>query len=251
MSWDPDTYLRFADHRMRPGLELMTRIPDVEPSDVVDLGCGTGQLTSHLAERFPDARVIGVDSSSDMLDRAPSHPRIRWVEAAFEHWTEDADVVFSNAALHWSTDHARLFPTLAGLVRPGGVLAVQMPDNWSEPTHRVPARILDTGDWPEGARRSLARDRVARAATYREWIGEGFEFDLWSTTYHQVLSGTDPVLQWVSGSVLRPVLDALDGPDRQRFQQVCAAGYRTAYPPQSDGSVILPFRRLFIVARRT
>lgn len=250
MTWDPETYLRWADHRTRPGLELIARIPDVEATDVVDLGCGTGHLTAVLADRFTEARVVGVDSSAEMLDMAEPHPRVRWVEATFDDWGDPADVVFSNAALHWSTRHSELFPRLGRLVRPGGALAVQMPDNWAQPTHRVPARILDTGEWPSAARLALARDRVSSPAAYRSWIGSGFDFDLWTTTYHQVLDGADPVLDWVSGSVLKPVIDMLDDVDAERFRAACAAGYRSAYPAEADGTVILPFRRLFIVARR-
>ena len=250
MRWDPDTYLRWADHRARPGLELIARIPDIEPADIVDLGCGTGDLTTLLAERFGGARVIGVDSSAEMLDRTEPHPRVRWLEATFDGWNDPADLIFSNAALHWSTDHPTLFPRLAGLVRPGGVLAVQMPDNWAQPTHRIPARILDTGDWPDRARRALARDRVAAPATYRAWIGPGYDIDLWTTTYHHALDGPDPVLDWVTGSLLKPVLDVLDPASAARFRQTCADAYRGAYPAEADGTVVLPFRRLFIVAQR-
>lgn len=252
MSWDPATYLRFADHRIRPGLELMARIPLDAPRLIVDLGCGTGHLTADLARRWPEAHVIGVDSSVEMLGTAASlNTRIEWVQADVEHWIPPSapDLVYSNAALHWLGGHDTLFPRMAAWVAPGGSLAVQMPDNWREPTHTIPARILDEAGWPDAARDALMRDRVREPAFYRDLLVDRFEtIDLWTTTYHQVLEGADPVLGWVKGSVLRPVLGALDEPRRTEFHDRCAAEYRDAYPPSADGSTVLRFSRFFVVA---
>lgn len=252
MTWDPDVYLRWADHRTRPGRELIARIPPGEPETGIDLGCGTGHLTVLLADRFPTLSLTGLDASGEMLERAPTHPRIEWRIGAIEEWEPPTplDLVFSNAALHWVDDHASLFPRLSRAVAKGGTLAVQMPANFSQPTHTVPASVLDDGDWPEEARAALARDRVAPPEEYRGWIGRDFEVDLWTTTYRQVLTGPDPVLDWVSGSVLRPVLATLDEERSARFRAACAAGYRTAYPPGPDGTTVLPFTRSFVVARR-
>jgi trans-aconitate 2-methyltransferase len=254
--WDPAQYLRFADHRRRPGVELLARIPEVDGVEVVvDLGCGTGGLTALLAARWPEATVTGIDSSPEMLQRATAdHASLAWRLSPLESWEPDApvDVIYSNAALHWLNDHETLFPRLFGLVRPGGVLAVQMPANFSAPTHRIPAEILDGGDWSDAARAALLRDRVAAPSAYRRLLGaEAAALDIWTTTYHQELTGPDPVLEWVKGSVLAPVLAAL-GPDRaHEFATACAARYRDAYPPEPDGTVVLPFTRLFLVAVRS
>jgi trans-aconitate 2-methyltransferase len=248
--WDPSRYLRFADHRTRPGIELITRVPDIDARTVVDLGCGTGHLTGALAERFPDARVIGVDSSNDMLAAAAfDHPGIEWVHTDISDWEPDApvDLLFSNAALHWLDHHEELFPRLRRRTAEGGVVAIQMPANWGEPTHRVPAAILDDGTWPTAAVDALMRDRLASPADYRRWL-QPAHVDLWETTYHQVLTGTDPVWVWVTGSVLRPVLEALDVDERDRFSDRCRSAYRAAYPDQGDGTTLVPFRRLFMVA---
>ena len=248
--WDPTTYLRFADHRTRPGIELIARIPDLDARTVVDLGCGTGHLTAILADRFPGARVVGMDSSADMLARAKSeHRGIEWVCADLADWEPDApvDLLFSNAALHWLGDHEELIPRLRGWMADGGVAAIQMPDNWREPTHRIPADILDDGTWPAAAAEALMRDRLASPADYRRWL-QPATVDLWETTYFQVLTGEDPVWGWVTGSVLRPVLEALDDDERTRFADRCRSAYRDAYPAGSDGTTLLPFRRLFIVA---
>ncbi len=253
MIWDPAEYLRFADHRLRPGVELLARVPPIEPARVIDLGCGPGNLTALVAARFPGARVSGLDSSAEMLAEArATHPALEWVQADIADWSPDVPygLIFSNATLHWLDAHDELFPRLAGSVGAGGVLAVQMPDNWSESVSAIPAQVLDEGGFASEIGAALPRDRVATPTEYREWIGPGFDIDMWTTTYHQVLGGEDPVLEWVTGALLRPVLDALGAEDRTRFLRECAIRYRAAYPAGPDGSTILPFRRLFIVARR-
>ena len=252
MTWDPDVYLRFSDHRLRPGVELLDRVGDFSPRNAVDLGCGTGALTRLIAARYPNVSVVGIDSSETMLQRAPCDlPNLTWRRQTIEDWLPDGDVglVFSNAALHWLDDHPRLFGRLGTAIPSGGVLAVQMPDNWDQPTHQVPAAILDAGGYDDVAD-SLIRHRVAEPADYRRWLGPGLEVDMWTTTYHQILRGPDPVLEWVRGSVLAPVLERLEEPRRSRFLAEAARRYREAYPPGDDDTTVLPFRRLFIVARR-
>ena len=251
MNWDPDRYEQFSEVRLRPGLDLLERIGDIDPRTVVDLGCGTGTLTAILARRWPKAQVTGLDSSEQMLERTPTDaPNVTWERGDIASWQVNHPVglIFSNAALHWLDDHARLFNRLVRALGAGGVLAVQMPDNWTEPTHRIPAAVLDEGDYPNEARRALLRDRVAREEDYRRWLGPDADCDIWSTTYNQELKGENPVLEWVRGSVLAPVSAALDDPTP--FLAECARRYKLAYPPQSDGATVLPFRRLFIVARR-
>lgn len=251
MSWDPDRYLRFADHRTRPGLELIARIPDTNPRTIVDLGCGTGHLTAVLAERWPGARVEGIDNSPEMVERAKKeHPQLAWTLADIGHWDPEkpVDLLFSNAAFHWLENHNEYFANLRARVARRGVIAVQMPDNWQAPTHRVPARILDTGDWPPAARSALLRDRVSNPAVYRQWL-QPAEVEMWRTTYFQTLTGDDAVWTWVTGSVLRPVLAALSGDERDRFTEICKAQYAEAYPQQADGTTLLEFSRLFFVAR--
>lgn len=250
MPWDPDQYLKFVDHRTRPGIELLSRVPDFEPHTIVDLGCGTGNLTRLLQERWPDADIVGIDSSTEMIDRAQrDHPDMRWSVADVASWepSEPIDLVFSNATPHWLDDHDQLFPRLRSLLSTNGVLAVQMPDNWAAPTHRIPAEVLGDGTWPDAAPSALLRDRLARPAEYARWV-QPADVDLWRTTYFQRLSGDDPVWNWVTGSVLRPVLAALDDADRRRFSDLCRERYLEAYPPDGDDFTTLPFSRLFIVA---
>ena len=251
--WDPDRYLRFADHRSRPGIELLRRIPDIEARRIVDLGCGTGNLTALLARRWPDANTTGIDSSKEMIERARrDHPALSWAISSIETWVPDTrlDVIFSNAALHWVDDHEVLFRRLRSFLADDGVLAVQMADNWDAPTHRIPADVLDGGGWPDEARTALLRDRLSPATLYARWL-QPAAVDMWRTTYFQELSGDDPVWTWVTGSFLRPVLANLDSASRERFAQHCTALYREAYPPESDGTTTLPLSRLFVIAQAT
>jgi trans-aconitate 2-methyltransferase len=249
--WDPDHYLRFAGHRTRPGVELLARIPDVEATSVVDLGAGTGNLTRLLAHRWPQARVTGVDGDRAMSDRARAeHPDLRWVTADLARWEPDeaVDVVYSNAALHWLDDHEQVMPRIRSWLRPGGVLALQMPDNWAASTHTIPAEVLDRAGWPVAACRALLRDRLASPERYAHWLAPG-TLDIWRTTYYQRLTGEDPVWQWVTGTVLVPVIEALGPDDRYRFTREVQARYRQAYPAGPDGITTLPFSRLFLVAQ--
>ena len=250
MTWDPVSYLQFADARARPGVDLLARIPLAAPRSVVDAGCGAGNLTALIAERWPSADVRGFDSSPEMIERAArDHPSLHFWVDDLASWEPDdpIDVLYTNATLHWLDDHAMLFPRLMSYIAPGGVLAVQMPDNWSAPTHRIPADILDDGPWPESARAALMRNRLATPSEYLRWLAPA-EVDLWRTTYYQRLAGVDPVWEWVTGSVLRPVLAALDTDSAERFSAECRRSYRDAYPADDSGTTLLPFSRLFLVA---
>ncbi len=249
-SWNAVQYGKFTEQRMRPGLDLLGRIPTTDPEVVVDLGCGTGSLTQVLHERWPQARVVGIDASTEMLSSVPNTPGITWHQAEIERWQPDepVDVIYSNAALHWVDDHGRLFPRLLGYIKLSGCLAVQMPDNWDQPSHTIPERLLESPVWPDAARAAFRRHPVAAITDYRRWLGEATSLDLWRTTYVQTLTGVDPVLEWVRGSVLGPVASAMNEAERSSFEATLAEQYRVAYPPEEDGATLFPFSRLFIVA---
>jgi trans-aconitate 2-methyltransferase len=254
VSWDPAQYLRFGDERLRPALDLLARIPLDSPELVCDLGCGPGTVTSLLRERWPDASITGVDSSAAMLEKArASGADIEWVEADLSTWTpvRPADLVFSNAALHWLDDHDQLFPRLIDSLSPGGVLAVQMPSNFSAPTHTAIADVVESGPWRERLAPHLRIGPVHDAATYYGLLRPcATRVDIWETTYLHVLEGEDPVVEWTRGSALRPVLDRLDAEEAEAFLGRYRERIRRAYPVEPDGKTILPFRRLFVVALR-
>lgn len=256
--WDPAQYLRFSDHRLRPGLELLARVLLADPRIVYDLGCGTGQLTRLIAERWPEASVTGVDNSPDMLSEAAREPsRVHWAEADISTWspTEPVDLIYSNATLHWLEDHPQLFPRLIRCLKPGGCLAVQMPLSWDLPSHRMMRDTLANGG-PGGSslgseqlRRSVARNWVDRPSDYYDLLAPlARTIDLWETEYHQVLEGDDPVLEWVKGTGLRPILNGLDERERQLFVTEYSRRLRAAYPKRADDRTVYPFQRLFLVA---
>ena len=252
--WDPRTYLRFGDERGRPAADLLARVPLDAPRSVVDLGCGTGNSTARLRERWPAAHVTGVDSSPEMLARARAdRPDADWLLADIAHWSPPApvDVVYSNAALHWVDAHERLLPRLLGCLAPGGVLAVQVPANDAAPTHRELFALARTLRWsPRLA--GLVRERpVLEPEACHDLLAPlASRLELWTTTYLHVLSGPDPVLAWTRGTTLRPFLERLEAPEAAEFEAVYGARLAAAYPPRADGRVLLPFRRHFLVAVR-
>jgi trans-aconitate 2-methyltransferase len=259
MTWDPDRYMEFADLRSRPGLELIARINHADPQIIVDLGCGPGHLTAVLARRWPQARVIGIDDSAEMLATAetgfPSTqwPTIKWETANIDAWSPPypISILYSNAALHWVGDHRALIPRLFDLVAPGGVMAIQMPDNWDQPTHQLISRLVDDPRWQSRTAPVYPGHPVARSSEYRAWLqAEASELDQWRTTYYHVLEDADPVLNWVKGSVLRPILAVLEPSEVDEFVSQLAKAYRMQYPREPGGATLLPFSRLFIVARK-
>jgi trans-aconitate 2-methyltransferase len=253
MAWDPAQYLKFADHRLRPAIELLNRIDMEAPAEVYDLGAGAGNATRLLKARWPLARITGVDASEAMLARATAEaPEIVWQRADLATWRppRPADVIYSNAALHWLPDHDRLFPALLSALAPGGVLAVQMPRNFSAPSHTAIAEAARSGPWRPKIEPLLRPPPVAEPAFYFDLLApRAAAVEIWETEYLHVLEGDDPVKEWTKGTWLGPLLDALDEPERSRFEARYAELVARAYPRRPDGRTLFPFRRLFIVAK--
>ena len=252
--WNPAQYLRFADERLRPATDLLARVDLESPGRVIDLGCGPGNVTTILAARFPGAEIIGVDASAPMLEKArAAAPSCRFIEADIATWTPEAppDLIYSNAALHWLGDHPALFPRLMSLLAPGGVLAVQMPAMHDAPLRALQPEVAASGPWAEHLRDiGSARDILAPEQYWDILRPHTAALDLWQTIYTHALQGEDAVAEWASGSSLRPFLDALPADLRGPFRAAYATALRPHYPRRPDGTTLLPFRRLFIVARR-
>ncbi len=256
MDWSARQYVKFEGERTRPVRDLLVALPEGAVSRAVDLGCGPGNSTALLAAAFPAAEIDGIDSSPDMIEAARRRlPAVRFALAGIETW-EDAgpwDVVLANAVLQWLPAHARLLPGLVGRLAKGGSLAVQMPDNLDEPAHRLMRALAAEPLWAG----TLAGAAAARTALPgAEWYYRLLRrlcrrVDVWRTTYHHPLAGgADGVVEWLKGTGLRPFLSPLD-PSRRaaylgRYRELVAE----AYPALPDGTVLLPFPRLFIVATR-
>ena len=251
MSWNPETYLQFAGPRTRPAADLLARVPLMAPARVIDLGCGPGNSTALLATRWPRARLEGLDSSQAMLDEArASGVPAYWVLADLAAWSPVVpyDVIYSNATFQWLRDQDRLLPRLMGHVLPGGVFAFQVPVNFHAPSHALMREVAADPRWA---------DRLAAIHGVGFHTAEGYydllqpharTLDIWETSYLHVLEGEDAVYRWVSGTGLRPYLDALDGAAREEFIRVYKQRLNQAYPRRADGSTLLPFQRLFVVA---
>ena len=252
-TWDAQVYAAFSDERARPFLDLLARVGAEDPRTVVDLGCGPGPLTAGLADRWPHAGVTGVDSSPAMVEAAGAYagPRVSFVLDDLVRWRPEqpVDVLVSNAALQWVPEHRRLLPDLVGSLAPGGWLAFQVPGNFEAPSHQALREVAAEDPYAEHTA-GLVRPGVAALEDYlADLVGLGCRVDAWETTYLHVLPGPDPVLRWLQGTGARPYLDALPETLRPTFTEALRQRLAQAYPSRPWGTV-LPFRRLFVVARR-
>jgi len=254
LSWNPECYLAFGDQRTRPAIDLLARVPLSDAEQIADLGCGPGNSTRLLVERWPEARVTGVDSAGEMLAKAgASGVPASWIEADIARWAPDGplDLIYANAALQWLGDHATLLPRLLGLLRPAGVLAVQMPRNFEAPSHALLRETARHARWANRLSGFLDAPPVAAPGWYYDLLAPHADpLDIWEVEYLHVLDGDDPVLNWTRSTALRPIMQALDKQDFAAFEAAYAARLHEAYPKRADGRTLFPFRRLFMVARR-
>jgi len=258
--WDANLYLKFADHRMRPALDLMGRLDPVSgqrPGHAIyDLGCGAGNITRVLAERFVDSPVIGIDSSDEMLAKARTQttdPRVTFASGDLARFAPSLPpaILYSNAAYHWLEGHIDMFPGLLRLLPSGGQLAVQMPRNHEAPSHSLMVTAMNAGPWKD----KLAQVRGIRAVHEPGRYYDALKplcsgLEIWETVYQQPLTGKDPVAQWTAGTGLRPYMAVLSEAEGKAFYDTYASMLAEAYPVRADGITLFPFRRLFIVARR-
>jgi trans-aconitate 2-methyltransferase len=251
--WNPDVYLGFADQRGRPFFDLLSRVGAETPRRVVDLGCGPGNLTVTLAERWPDAAIEAWDSSQEMVESA----RARGVDAQVgdvRSWrpSPDTDVVISNATLHWVPEHIELLIRWAGALQAGSWIAVQMPGNFQAPSHEAVRTVARREPFANRLRDMPFRDGkvVSLPTEYADLLTDvGCRVDAWETTYVHELTGEHPVLEWITGTALRPVIDRLTNEAWQQFRQQLIPLLAEAYPARRDGTTFFPFRRVFVVAQ--
>jgi len=253
VSWNPAQYLKFDGPRLRPAVDLLSRVAMEAPRTVYDLGCGAGQTTALLAARYPRARVTGVDSSAEMLAAArETFPELSFARGDIATFAPvpPPNVIYSNAALQWLGNHEILFPALFDALRPGGVLAVQMPRVEDSARIRVLKELAGDPRWADRALPLMQSGPLAPETYYDLLAPCAAGIDIWESTYLHVLTGKDPVVEWSRGAGAAPLLAALNAGEQRDFLSRYSAAMRTAYPARADGTTLLPFRRLFIVATR-
>jgi trans-aconitate 2-methyltransferase len=251
--WSAEQYLKFEDERTRPARDLLAQIPIADARKVVDIGCGPGNSTELLARRWPQATVIGIDTSADMLRQARERlPKQTFVEANVAHWVpqEKTDVLFANAIFQWVPGHLKQLQRLLVALPPGGVLAVQMPDNLDEPSHVLMREVAQQGPWREKlVEKARARDTLPAPGVYYDALGPlCTRLEIWHTIYNHVLKDAAAIVEWVKGTGLRPFVDPLEAPERKQYFAEYTARIAASYLPQADGKVLLRFPRMFIVA---
>lgn len=253
--WNARQYLKFEDERTRPPRDLLAQVPLEQARRVYDLGCGPANSTELLIERFPEAEVIGLDSSPDMLRQARERLRTGIFEQAdLATWTPDGpvDLLFGNAVFQWVPDHPAVLRRLLQALPQGGVLAVQMPDNTTEPALALMETVAAEGPWAEALKRAQAgRTELPRPEDYYDLLRPHCShLDIWHTVYNHVMAGPEAIVEWFKGSALRPYLAALSAAQRDAFTLAYTKEIARAYPPRHDGKVLLRFPRVFIVAVR-
>jgi trans-aconitate 2-methyltransferase len=253
--WSARQYLKFEDDRTRPSRDLLAQVPLHRAARVVDLGCGPGNSTELLIERFPEGEVIGLDSSPDMLRQARERlPGLTFLQADLTTWQpqQPTDLLFGNAVFQWVPDHTSVLDRLLRALPGGGVLAVQMPDNTDEPALALMREIAISGPWSGAlAQTAAARDELPRPEAYYDLLRPlSDRLDIWHTIYNHVMASAESIVEWFKGSALRPFLSALDGHMRDDFVTAYTTAIAKAYPVRGDGKRLLRFPRLFIVAVR-
>jgi trans-aconitate 2-methyltransferase len=250
--WSPATYLKFEDERTRAARDLLAQVPD-GVRKIVDVGCGPGNSTELLAVRYPQAEIIGLDNSPAMLEEARRRmPNVRFESANANVWVPNADVnlVFANAIYQWVPAHLQHLPRVLAALPGGATLAAQMPDNLTEPTHRLMQEVALAGPWSERLA-GAAREPLPPARVYYEALRPmAARLDIWRTTYHHALRGPEAIVEFVRSTGLRPFLDPLSESERRQFTAAYTAAIAAAYPPLADGNVLLAFPRLFLLAER-
>jgi trans-aconitate 2-methyltransferase len=255
VTWDAKTYLAFGGERTRAAAELLARVPAENPRTAADLGCGPGNSTALLAARWPEAAIDAIDNSPAMLrDARESGVRARWIEADVSAWTPEGayEIIYANATLHWVPDHATLLPRLISHLSTEGLLAFQVPRNFKEPSHAIMQELAADPRWAERLKGVGEWWNVLEPDRYYAIFEPLCELiDIWETRYLQRLEGEDAVYRWVSGTGLRPYVDALEGAEREEFLNEYRTRVARAYPRRPDGGVTLfPFQRLFCVAKK-
>jgi trans-aconitate 2-methyltransferase len=251
--WSAEQYLKFEDERTRPSRDLLAQVPLTDPGKIVDIGCGPGNSTELLVGRWPNATVIGIDTSADMLRQARERlPKLTFIETNVAHWVppDGTDLLFANAIFQWVPSHLKQLQRLLGRLAKGGVLAVQVPDSRNEPAHRLVREVAQQGPWAaQLSEKARVRDELPTAGGYYDALSPlCTRLEIWHTIYDHVLDDAAAVVEWVKGTGLRPYLELLEAPERKLYLAEYTERVAAVYLPQADGKVLFRFPRLFIMA---
>ncbi|MFT3781296.1 MAG: methyltransferase domain-containing protein [Nibricoccus sp.] len=256
-TWDSSQYLKFANERTQPAVDLAARIALETPAEIVDLGCGPGNSTAVVARRWPAAKLLGLDSSAEMIAAAKEQqPEWHWEMADIATWTTENqqafDLVFSNAALQWVPNHARVLPELLLRVKDGGALAFQVPADPNAPAHQIARTLTSSVTWKPFFATPVREWQVEEPSFYYDVLAErATRLEMWTTDYYHVMSSAAGIVEWYRGTGLRPFLEKLSDPiDQERFIADYLQQLEKVYLPRSNGKVLFPFSRLFVVAYR-
>jgi trans-aconitate 2-methyltransferase len=253
--WDPDQYLQFKRERTQPSIDLVARIPMDDPKTIIDIGCGPGNSTQILLKRWPHADIVGLDKSEKMIERARrDYPDQKWIvgDASAPDAGQSFDIVFSNAALHWIPQHALLLQRLFGLLQENGILAVQVPANQASPLYQAILRVSEAGAWSAFTKGREASLTHHSADYYYDQLAlYSNEISIWETIYYHIMKSHQELIDWYRSTAMKPFLDSLPtDSDREEFENEILIECRNAYPPQRDGKILYPFKRLFFTARK-
>lgn len=253
--WNAGQYLKFEEERTRPASDLLARVPLPDAKCCIDLGCGPGNSTELIVQRYPSAQITGLDSSDDMLAKARQRlPGLHFEKGDIAQWdpVDPFDLIYANAAMQWVPDHLALLPKLCAKLNSGGCLAVQVPDNLDEPSHVLMREVASRGPWKARLRGAITvREKIGTFDAYYSSLKRaGCAVDLWRTTYVHPLEGASAIVEWLKSTGLRPFLDPLDEAAKRDFLAAYVSEIAKAYPEQFDGKVLLRFPRLFLIARR-
>jgi len=255
--WDAAQYMKFASERAKPCADLIARIEMEPPARIADLGCGPGNSTEQLHARWPDAKITGVDSSTEMLDKAKAdHPDWHWQQADIAHWAKwhtagPFELVFSNSALHWVKNHEYQIPRLFEITTPGGVMAAQIPNHLKSEAHLQMAEVAALPEWNEALRPARFAMTVHTADFYRDLLMPlAKRVEIWEHTYEHNMESADGVVEWLVGTGMRPYLDRLKSEQQIRFKLECRDRFAKVFPPDANGQITMLYPRLFVVAYR-
>ncbi len=255
-NWDPEQYLQFEQERTQPSIDLVLRIPLADPESIIDIGCGPGNSTQVLRKRWPYADIVGLDKSVKMIERARTdYPGQTWVigDASRVETDRAYDIVFSNAAIQWISDHPRLISRLFQIVRNNGILAIQVPANYESPLYKIILKVAQNSKWStftSGCDGLITHHNATYY--YEQLVSLTKDITLWETTYYHILKSHQNLVEWYKSTAMKPFLESLPTDDsRGEFEQTVLTASQEQYHPQSDGRILYPFKRLFLIARKT